>query len=295
MQKKLSLFLVLPFFINLSFVICQDSKSQNNSITINLEIPKCKKNALIITNENKDLFLETQKKEDTHQIITHSGFTLCYREKFEIPEWVAYTLTKEKLEKNVKRKDNFRIDDFVFTDSSQNLDYKKSGFDKGHLAPSGDLTYSFDSMNDSFYLSNMTPQVPGFNRGIWKTLETQVREFAQHFDIIYIVTGPILEKSKYKTIGQNQVAIPEYFYKAILAKKDDNYFAIGFIMPNKKCVINIDGTFIEDSIWNYATTIDKIEERTKIDFFYALDDNIENEIEKYLNIEDFKIEYSTTN
>lgn len=104
-------------------------------------LPLCPPNALMISEENKDEFFRTPEKEDTHQIIFHSGFALCYRECCEQPEWVYYTLDKDKLEKNVNRKDNFRSDSAVLTGSASPDDYRKSGFDRGHLAPSADLTY----------------------------------------------------------------------------------------------------------------------------------------------------------
>lgn len=241
-----------------------------------LEVPKCPDNGQIISKKNFAKIILTPQKEDTHQIVCHNGFTLCYREKHEQAEWVCYTLNNSKLQKNVKRDDNFRQDPKIITKTADFYDYKGSGYDKGHLAPCGDLTYSFESMNDSFYFSNMSPQNRQFNQGIWNNLEKQVRKFAKKFDELYIVTGPILDQDSFYTIGKNQVSIPEYYYKAILGKKGNEYSAIGFIIPNENC---------EDTFWNYVVSIDQIEEKTKLDFFHLLDDTIERQLES-------KIDYS---
>lgn len=261
------------------------SKNQNAQIPLKaqkiagLEIPLCPKNALTITAQNSHGVLDTPEKEDSHQIISHAGYTLCYREKFEQPEWVSYTLDRAKTEKAVTRNDNFRPDPEVITGSAALSDYKKSGFDRGHMAPSTDMTYSELTMDESFYLSNMSPQTGDLNRGLWKELEHHIRTLTETFDILYIVTGPVLEKDDYATIGSNEVAVPEFYYKAICGIKNENWFAIGFILPNKKC---------SGGIFDYAVSIDEIENRTGLDFFSLLEDETEVIIEKEVNIYEWK-------
>lgn len=236
-----------------------------------LEIPLCPNDALLITQDDTHGVLDTPEKEDTHQIVEHTGYTLCYREKYEQPEWVCYTLTPEKNVKATNRKDNFRPDPKVITGSASLSDYKSSGYDRGHLAPSADMTYSEITMDESFFLSNMSPQSGSFNRGLWKELEQTVRDFTEDFEKLWIVTGPVLEKNDYPAIGKNEVSVPEYYYKAILGKKSQELFMIGFILPNEKC---------EGTVWDYAVSIDEIEERTGIDFFYRLqDEKLENTLD----------------
>ena len=116
----------------------------------------------------------------------------------------------------------------------------------------------------------MSPQTPSFNRGIWKKLEEQVRDWAKLYDTIYVVTGPVLEDSL-PTIGENKVSIPKYYYKVILEYKNNATKAIGFILPNKKSSFSLN---------NFIVSIDSVEQMTGIDFFYQLPDSIENEIEK---------------
>lgn len=254
-------------------------RKTGSKVIQDLEIPSCPKGSLLITEKNSKGVLDTPEKEDSHQIIKHNGFILCYREKYEQPEWVCYTLDAKKVVKAVDRNDNFRPDPLVITGSAELSDYRSSGYDRGHLAPSADLTYSAETMDESFVLSNMSPQAGQFNRGMWKDLEHEVRTLTSHYDLLYVVTGPILEKDDYSTIGKNKVSVPEYYYKALLGIKDNKYFMIGFILPNENC---------KGTIWDYVCSVDEVEKRTGLDFFHMLDDTTENELEKSCIIEDWK-------
>lgn len=210
-----------------------------------------------------------------HQLVHYKGFTLCYRESFEQPEWVAYELRAEELVKNASRSDNFRRDSQITTGSATPEDYLASGYDRGHIAPAGDMVFDKEAMSESFYMSNMSPQAPSFNRGIWNKLEAQVRTWALEYGYLYVISGPVFEKTTYPTIGENEVAIPEYYYKVLLTTTTDdegknNYQSIAFILPNQK---------ISDSYWNYVVSIDEVEKRTLLDFFSQLPDSFEDELE----------------
>lgn len=210
------------------------------------------------------------------EIIKHTAFTLCYSEPHEQAKWVAYQLTAEMCENNgEERTNNFRIDEDVKTGSASPDDYKKSGFDRGHLCPAGDMGWSEQTMSESFFMSNMSPQRPGFNRGIWKKLETDVRGWAKKNNEIYIVTAGVLEDSL-PTIGEDKVAIPRYYYKVILDYKKPEYKAIGFILANEGS---------KQSVFDFAVTIDSVEHLTGIDFFPALPDSLEHFLESHINLE----------
>lgn len=215
---------------------------------------------------------------EDHEVHSYNGFQLCYRESYEDAEWVAYVLTRDELNAVTERSNKFRADKAISTGSATPGDYTNSGYDRGHLAPAADLEWSTESMEDSFLMSNMTPQAPDFNRGMWKSLEEQVRKWAEEFGELVIVTGPILEKdaSEYKKIGKNEVAVPEYFYKVLLAQSSNGTkFGLAFILPNSKC---------EGSIWDYACSIDNVEQRTNLNFFSLLDDPTENQLEANTNL-----------
>ena len=105
---------------------------------------------------------------------------------------VAYELTAQEVQGIVSRSDDFRADPEIITGSAALVDYRGSGYDRGHLAPAADMKWSEEAMSESFYMSNMSPQAPGFNRGIWKSLESRVRSWAVENGTVYVVTGGIL-------------------------------------------------------------------------------------------------------
>lgn len=212
------------------------------------------------------------------QVISHTAFSLCYSEKHEQAKWVAYHLTAKMCTgNNEERTNNFRQDEHVGSGSAQPSDYKKSGYDRGHLCPAGDMAWSEQSMSESFLMSNMSPQVPGFNRGIWKNLESNVREWAQLNNELYVVTAAVL-KDSLPCIGNN-VAVPQYYYKVLLDVHEPDYKGIGFILPNQAS---------KASVFSYAVSIDSVERLTGIDFFPALPDSIERAVERNFDVSAWK-------
>lgn len=126
-------------------------------------------------------------------IVDRVGYALGYIEYHEQAAWVVYKLTRDEVQTKVsKRKNRFKEDPEIPTGSACSADYLRSGYDRGHLAPAADMAFSERTMADSFYYSNMSPQHPKFNRGIWKKLEEQVRHFAVREGEVYVVTGPVL-------------------------------------------------------------------------------------------------------
>ncbi len=200
----------------------------------------------------------------------HTGFTLQYSEEHEQSLWVAYLLTDDEVNGTIGRTDNFRADKDIVTGSASLSDYRGSGFDRGHLAPAGDMKWSKNAMSESFFMSNMSPQVPGFNRGIWKKLEEWVRDQADHDEEVYVVTGPILTDGPYETIGDNEVSIPKHYFKVILDIKEPDIKAIGFILPNESS---------GSPLSSFVVTIDHIETISGLDFFYLLDNSLEESLE----------------
>ena len=208
-------------------------------------------------------------------IITHINYSLSYCEKHEQAEWVYYWLSPERITGDVKRNDRFREDPEVFSGSSKLSDYKGSGFDRGHLCPAADNKSSDITMAESFYMSNMSPQLPSFNRGIWKKLEEQFRDWALAFDGIYVVTAGILSDSL-TTIGTTQVSVPEYFYKIAYSPKINSMIA--FMMENKK---------LDQPLETFVVSVDSIESFTQLDFFPQLEDDLEEKLESTVYPQDW--------
>ena len=168
----------------------------------------------------------------TGQIIKHTYYTLSYSEANEQAEWVYYELTPALINGKQKRTNDFRPDPLISTISAQILDYKSTGYDLGHLCPARDMKLNKTSMSESFLMSNMSPQKPSFNRGIWKKLEKRVRHWAITKGRLYVVTGGVLTSSKGK-IGADGVTVPKSFYKIIYDPHGQgNMFA--FLLPNER-------------------------------------------------------------
>ncbi|HOZ29916.1 MAG TPA: DNA/RNA non-specific endonuclease [Bacteroidales bacterium] len=226
--------------------------------------------------------LEIPKINRGETVICNSSYCFVYCEEHEQSKWVAYKLDKAMLQGDEPRSDNFRSDPKVTTNTADNSDYKSSGYDRGHLAPAADMSFDKQSLDESFYYSNISPQEAGFNRGIWKKLETTVRNFANNLGTVYVVTGPIL-KPGLTAIGDNQVSVPNKFYKAILYFSDTLITGVAFILPNKKSG--------SSSVFDYAVSIDQLENETDIDFFPELPYFIEKKTEKQFDA-NFWIKYS---
>ena len=221
--------------------------------------------------------LEIPKLKPNEVVIKHHAYSLSYNEPYEQAKWVAYELTSDETNSTIKRSNKFIQDPLVKSGTADDQDYAGSGYDKGHLAPAGDMGWSASAMKESFYYSNMSPQVPGFNRGVWKRAEELVRSWAKEYKSIYIVTGPVL-KSGLKTIGQDKVSVPKYYYKVILDYNASGIKGIGFIIPNASSQLLLQ---------RFAVNIDSIEKVTGIDFFPLLPDTQEKKIESNLNINDW--------
>lgn len=199
----------------------------------------------------------------TDTIRSYTGFDLGYNEQFEQASWVAYILTREEIESGtVNRTDNFRPDTSIATGSAGLADYRGSGFDRGHLAPAGDMKWSKVAMSESFLMSNMSPQTPSFNRGVWKKLEEQVRDWAIEKESLYVVTGPVLESID-THIGENEVGVPGHYFKVLVDLSPPDHSLIAFLLPNTRS---------SEDLLTFAITVDSLEQVTGYDFFASAPD-----------------------
>lgn len=195
---------------------------------------------------------------DSSSVLKYLGFHLSYNEEFEQANWTAYILTRKMVEKGqFERKDNFRADTNISTSSASLADYRKSGFDRGHLVPAADMKWSEQAMSESFLMSNISPQVPGFNRNLWKNLETKVRKWAIENDSLYIITGPVLTDIDL-FIGKNKVGVPHAYFKLIIDISAPDYKGIAFLIENKAS---------SRDVFSYALSLDSLEVILNYNFF----------------------------
>lgn len=205
------------------------------------------------------------------ELVVHTFYSLSYSEPNEQSEWVFYKLTRELVNGDTERTNDFREDPKVKTGSATLADYKGSGYDRGHLCPAGSMDLNYTSMSETFFLSNMSPQTAGFNRGVWKRLETQVREWVNEYGDIYVITGPVF-KNNIKKIGDNQVTVPGSYYKIVFR---DNDKMLGLLLNHESSSKDLE---------NFAVPVDDIEALTGIDFFEKMDDSIEDKFESEINL-----------
>jgi endonuclease G len=209
------------------------------------------------------------------EVVVHTYFTLSYSEPNEQAEWVFFKLTPELVNGSQERTDDFREDPSVSTGSATLNDYKYSGYDRGHLCPAGSMTQNKTAMSESFYLSNMSPQTAGFNRGVWSRFEAQVRDWVNTYGDIWEVTGPVF-KNNLDTIGTNQLTVPGSYYKIIFRENDK---MIGFLLKHESSSKNLSA---------FAVKVDSIEALTGIDFFPELDNEMESRLESKVELNNWE-------
>ncbi len=212
------------------------------------------------------------------QILVRTAYTLSYNKDTRNPNWVAWCLTREHINGPYKREGlKFMEDLDVPAPRATNMDYTQSGYDRGHMCPSGDNRWSETAQRESFLYTNCCPQLHSLNAGDWNELENTCRQWAEKYSKVWIACGPIYLNKKHKRIGKNKVVVPEAFFKVVLAN-DNGCKAIGFIYRNEA------GNRPKSS---YVNTIDQVERITGYDFFSALPDDIEQQVESRATITDW--------
>ncbi|HSN60945.1 MAG TPA: DNA/RNA non-specific endonuclease [Ferruginibacter sp.] len=286
------LFLVILAFTANSFLLAQTINEKIKLATVQLSSIDQQRQLL----NDKIEFLKLEKIQDDLEkiglpalqpgdaIVRHAALVLAYAEKFEQARWVAHIITQDVTKGTVFRTNDFRIDEKVTTGSAVEEDYffKKLkadstweydgfGYDRGHLAPSADFRWSKTALSESYFYSNMSPQLADFNRGAWGDLEDAIRGYLYRNPNtdIYVFTGPVLKDGLPKIErGKNKVSIPSTYWKVVLDL--NNKKAIGFLMPNEN---------ITKSLSSFAVPINTIENETGLDLFNKLPVSMQEELE----------------
>ena len=219
---------------------------------------------------------------DQNQVIAHNYYTLSYSEEHEQSEWVAYELTLDRLNASkLTRMNYFTPDPTIVSGSATHFDYMGSGYDRGHLAAAADMSFDHTALEESFMMSNISPQLKSFNSGIWRELEEDVRDWARKYHRLYIVTGPVLKSGIIKKIGKNKVSVPGSFYKVVLDLESKPGHGVGFIIPNALSELPLE---------QYMVSIDSVENITGLDFFnYNHTSQQIESIEKEFRVMEWKI------
>jgi len=193
------------------------------------------------------------------QIVEREGYALGYSEAYEQPLWVSYHLTADEVTNSVVgRFGTFYADPAIVTGSASPDDYANSGYDRGHLAPAADMCFATNTMYESFSMANVSPQLPAFNRGVWKRLEEHVRDIATRERSVYVVTGPVFAtNAPPRTIGAHRVRVPDAFYK-VLYIESTPVRRYGFLVPHAPSTNALDA---------YLVPFTNVEQGTGLEFF----------------------------
>lgn len=227
--------------------------------------------------------LEIPARTDGERIVQHDAYTSSYNTETLIPNWVAYELTAAETGGEKKREGiEFRMDPSLKgCTQAMREDYAGSGWTKGHLMPAADAAFDGGAMAETFYFTNICPQDETLNAGDWQYLEKKVRQWANRYGSVWVVTGPIVGENRYGTIGDRDVVVPDSFYKALLIRKPNgSYSAIAFVMDNDD-----DRYYLKDC----SMSINELETLTGFDFFPGLDDQVEDKVESTVRLSDWGI------
>jgi endonuclease G len=215
--------------------------------------------------------MDKREPIDSTELVVRHGYVLEHSSEDKIPLWVCESVSAQQLTGHLERTNQFKADPDLLGPKAYPKDYAGSGYDRGHQAPAGNQTLDPELKDQTFYMSNMAPQRPSLNRGIWEMLESKTRAWVFHYGHAYEWTGPVRCVSKERmpsdargecrrqTIGEHQVAVPLYFYKIILVRDQSTWKSIAFLLPNTdfKRPYHLE---------SYITSIERIETLTGIEF-----------------------------
>lgn len=288
--------LLLSLFTNTSiFSQRNDSLALKKAkIEANLKLIELEKKQLDSTLEIVELALLKAKLtslgfpigKQNGEVIHHAAMSLQYNEEHEQAAWVMHAISPKILEGAIGRSNDFRPDPkvksgtavekdyFISFEKDGKIEYEGFGYDRGHLAPSADFRWSRKALSESYFYSNMSPQLPEFNRESWAELESLIRSYVLRTkNTLFVVTGPILENNLPKVNRSiNGISIPNQYFKAILDPKTKT--GLAFLLPHKKC---------KSPFSTYAISIDSLETLSGWNFFSLLSNEIEEIAEKNID------------
>ena len=255
-----AIFIIAIILIFSSFLFQSEETTTDKKLEIN---------NIDISNNNPS---QADSKNLNNLLIVKEEYILSYNCPKGIANWVGWRTSEDDLGE-LSRSDDFREDDSLPKKCYQvdENDYRNSGYDRGHLMPSGDRTKSKSANSSSFLMVNMIPQHHSNNRQVWRELEQYSRKLVDRGFTLHSFAGG---NGQIKTINKGKISVPEYTWKVILVEnlKAGEVKAIAVIMPNSEKVKKTDWT-------DYLVTVDKVESVTRYDFFAYLSDDVEEEIE----------------
>lgn len=229
--------------------------------------------------DNDLLFIEHKTQIGADSIITYS---LEYDFGLFHANWVAYRFDNTTRAKEVTRSQDAFKDDPLLPQAYRigNGTFREDGdYDRGHLCASADRLYSLEANQQTFYMSNMSPQLSGFNQRYWKLLEEQVQQWGRDTllaDTLYVCKGGYLAQTNLLGFVRNGLmAIPSHYYMALLAVKDDTYHSLAFWVAHE----NYPTTTRQEAVQRHLVSVRALEEKTGLNFFAALPEALADQVE----------------
>jgi endonuclease G len=205
------------------------------------------------------------------KLLENKGYSVGYSESRKNPLWVSYRIFDVPELKSGKRPSRFKEDHRTRSQISHS-DYTHSGYDRGHMAPNYGIAtrYGRDAQLETFLMSNIIPQTPYINRHMWKDLEHRVAErYGRYFSEVWVITGPVFTEP----VGRldSGVDIPSHYYKIMADEHDGELRVLAFLIENDCPPFT--------RIRKRLVSVDEIEERTGLDFFPDLPDDLQRAVE----------------
>lgn len=217
------------------------------------------------------------------RIFRNRAYMVGYSDLKGNPLWVVYKLTaSDENAHHLNRPDSFSSDwrNFGFITSG---DYTNSGYDRGHMAPNHAiaLLYGKEAQQETFLMTNITPQKPSLNQKLWQHLEEiELETFAPKFKELWVYTGPLFDAKTVRLKSSHWVEIPDAFYKIYIGiKANGEIRTLSLIIPqNAKS---------NEGFEKYVVSIDEVEHRSGFDFLHQLDDDIEDRLESTIELQNW--------
>ena len=251
---------------------CREARVSNGGLvpTFRERVPETVEQGTAATVTALDLLKQRVGRGTPEIMLVRKGYVTSYNKATRTANWVAWTLTKEHTYGDMQRENQrFEEDLDVPEPRATFQDYYNSRYDRGHLCPAGDNKWDQEAMTESFLMTNICPQNHGLNKEDWNNLEIQCRTWARRYGELTIVCGPLFEEEHPRQIGRNKVTVPSAFFK-VVCRQDPEPHAIGFIFSNNG----------NPQPWReQSVSVDEVERRSGIDFFFDLPDEVEDAVE----------------
>ena len=217
-----------------------------------------------------DIHLRYGRPSDDHALC-RLGFALSHDQRMGVPRWVSYRLLANR-QRVVDQRFPITPDPAFANGRAVLAAFRGSGFDRGHLVPSFEMAWSYSAAREVQFHSNVSPQHPSLNRRSWAALDRAIRRWADERGVLFVVTGPVFNSKKKRTLGEGKlVAVPDAYFKAVYDPTEREVLA--FLLPNDK----IAGSSTD--LTGFVVSVDEVENKTGFDLFSGLGEELEATLE----------------